>query len=83
MLENNTHDLLALSGAEKKLWLRAVATARLVGKNKRKRKTTTGIRGIIQSINQNEEVFKKKETDNQRKQQRKWDNCSQIQVRKK
>ena len=67
LMENTEQEILALSGVHKKIWLRALATARLVGKNKRKRhKANVGCqtRG---DTNHNEEILPDTEENSQRK----------------
>ena len=82
IMNNTAQDILVMTGVEKKIWLRAIAAARLAGKNKRKRRTTAG-RRIRQKPNQNEDILGDTETDSRRKRRRQWDTCSRKRVKEK
>ena len=69
LMNNTAQDILVMTGVEKKIWLRAIAAARLAGKNKRKRRTTAG-RRIRQKTNQNEDILGDTETKSRRKRHR-------------
>ena len=83
MMENTEQDILALSGVHKKIWLRAIATARLVGKNKRKRRTVQIGRRIRCGIEHTNVILPDTEEDSHRKRRRQWDSCCQKKVKEK
>jgi len=82
-MEHTEQDILALSGVHKKIWLRAIATARLVGKNKRKRRSVPRGRRIRCCIDHNNVILPDTEEDNRRKRRRQWDSCYQKRVKEK
>ena len=83
LMENTEQDILALSGVHKKIWLRAIATARLVGKNKRKRSTVQIGRRIKCGIEHTNVILPDTEEDSRRKRRRQWDSCYQKKVKEK
>ena len=82
LMNNTAQDILVMTGVEKKIWLRAIAATRLVGKNKRKRRTTAR-RRTRQKLDQNEDILDDTETDSRRKRRRQWDTCSRKKVKEK
>ena len=75
LMNNTEQDILVMTGVEIKIWLRAIAAARLAGKNKRKRRTTAR-RRTRQKPNQNEDILDDTETDTRRQRRRQWNTCS-------
>ena len=83
LMEHTEQDILALSGVDKKIWLRAIATARLVGKNKRKRRMVPRGRRIRCCIDHTNVILPDTEEDNRRKRRRQWDSCYHKRVKEK
>ena len=83
LLGTTTQDILALSGVEKKTWLRAVTAARLVGKNKRKRRRKVTSRTAEYQFDHADIILSDTEEDNRRKKRRQWDSCTRKRVKEK
>ena len=83
LMENTEQEILALSGVHKKIWLRALATARLVGKNKRKRRNANAGCHTRSDTNHNEEILSDTEEDSRRKRRKQWDSCYHKRVKEK
>ena len=83
LLRTTAKDILALSGIEKKTWLRAVTAARLAGKNKRKRRKKAKGRTVEYQIDHADVILDDTEVDNRRKKRRKWDLCTKRRVKEK
>ena len=83
LLGTIAQDILALSGVEKKTWLRAVTAARLAGKNKRKRRKKAKGRTVEYQIDHADVILDDTEVDNRRKKRRKWDLCTKRRVKEK
>ena len=83
LMENTEQDILALSGVHKKIWLRALATARLVGKNKRKRRKANAGCHTQGDTNHNKVILPDTEEDSRRKRRRQWDSCYRKRVKEK
>ena len=83
LMEHTEQDILALSGVNKKTWLRAIATARLISKNKRKRRSVARGRRKRCCIDHNNVILPDTEEDNRRKRRRQWDSSYQKRVKEK